>query len=157
MDKIKMNLVSQGEHAKLYTITFNEDVSEFEKFISKFKDHATLQNDYRLILLAIEKILQNGALERYFRPEGKFKDNVCALPIETNKLRLYCLRLSDKILIAGNGGAKQTRTYQESEELKGYVIDLQKFDDILKVEFQKNSVTIEEFEIGINEKEFEYE
>lgn len=73
MDKIKMNLVSQGEHAKLYTITFNEDVSEFEKFIGKFKDHATLQNDYRLILLAIEKILQNGALERYFRPRGQIQ------------------------------------------------------------------------------------
>lgn len=74
----------------------------------------------------------NGAFERNFRYEGKMKDNVVALSIDSKKLRLYCLRISDQILIVGNGGVKNTRTYNESVELNGYVMDLQKFDELLK-------------------------
>ena len=70
-------------------------------------------------------------------------DNVAALSIDSRKLRLYCLRISDQILILGNGGAKLTRTYEEDMELSGYVMDLQKFDKVL-IEAQKNgTVTIE--------------
>ena len=47
-------------------------------------------------------------------------DDVVALPIEKSRLRLYCLRLTDKILILGNGGEKNTKTYEESEELKEF-------------------------------------
>ena len=58
--------------------------------------------------------------------------NVAALSIDSRKLRLYCLRISDQIMILGNGGVKTTRTYQEDEELSGYVMDLQRFDELLK-------------------------
>ena len=89
------------------------------------------------------KIIDKGALERFFRIEGKMSDNVAALSIDSRKLRLYCLRISDQILILGNGGAKLTRTYEEDTELSGYVMDLQKFDKVL-IEAQKNgTVTIE--------------
>lgn len=71
-------------------------------------------------------------MERYFRPEGKIKDSVVALPTLRSKLRLYGLRLSDKILILGNGGVKKTRTYDEDNSLKGYVLTLQKFEELLK-------------------------
>ena len=87
-------------------------------------------------------------LERFFRPEGKVKDNVCALPIESGKLRLYCLRLSDKILIIGNGGVKASKTYNENAELSGYVLTLQKFDEILRMELKKGTITIEQMEIA---------
>ena len=76
------------------------------------------------------------------------KDNVCALPIESGKLRLYCLRLSDRILIIGNGGIKETRTYQEDETLLGYVMDLQKFDSLLKQYIEKGWLSVEEKEIS---------
>lgn len=70
-------------------------------------------------------------------------DNVKALAIDSRKLRLYCLRISDQILILGNGGIKNTRTYQENERLSGYVMDLQTFDKVL-LKAQKNGrVTIE--------------
>lgn len=81
---------------------------------------------------------------------------VCALPISSGKLRLYCLRLSDKILIIGNGGIKDTQTYNENNELNGYVIDLQKFDALIKEAVKDGSISIEETEIkGINNKTFE--
>lgn len=98
----------------------------------------------------------SGFLERYFRPEGKIRDNVCALPIESGRLRLYCLRLSDSVLIVGNGGKKTTKTYNESEELSGYVISLQKLDELIKVAVRKGDIIIEEKSIqGIEKKEFD--
>ena len=64
---------------------------------------------------------ESGALERYFRYEGKFGDRVSAIPIETSNLRLYCIRLSDKVLVFGNGGVKDCAAWQDSETLAEYV------------------------------------
>lgn len=156
MREAKVDIIDQTESVSLYTITFEGDeLSEFEKFMDKFKDNATLQRDYQLILIALDKIATHGALERNFRPEGKMNDDVVALPIDKSRLRLYCLRLSDKILILGNGGEKNTKTYEESEELKGYVMDLQKFDALLKSYIQKGEIEIEEMKlVGIEDKTF---
>ena len=155
--KATIEPVEQSEIASLYTISFeNDNLSEFAKFMTAFKDNARLQRDYQIILFALQKILQNGVLERYFRLEGKYNDGVCALPISSGKLRLYCLRLSDKILIIGNGGIKNSQTYNENNELNGYVIDLQKFDFLIKAAIKDGSITIEETEIkGIDNKTFE--
>lgn len=154
---IKLDHIKTSEEASLYTIIFeNNDLSEFSKFINRFKDNSKLQRDYQLILYALKKILDNGALERYFRPEGKYNDRVCALPIDSGKLRLYCLRISDKILVLGNGGIKATRTYNEDSDLNGYVMDLQQFDVILKEAVKDGSIQIEETNIiGSEDKIFE--
>lgn len=155
--KIALELVSKSESASLYTIVFeNDNVSEFAKFMLNFKDCAHLKRDYQIILLALQKILQNGVLERYFRPEGKYSDSVCALPISSGKLRLYCLRLTDKILIIGNGGIKDTKTYNEDANLSGYVIDLQRFDAIIKDSIKEGLISIEETAIvGADNKYFD--
>lgn len=131
---------------KTYRISIcfdGSEESEFEKFLNEFKDNAIYNKDFNVILLALSKIIDKGALERFFRNEGKMNDNVKALAIDSRKLRLYCLRISDQILILGNGGIKNTRTYQENERLSGYVMDLQTFDKVL-LKAQKNGrVTIE--------------
>lgn len=158
MGKVKILSVEQTEKAGLFTICFESDnISEFEKFISRFKDDAYCQRDLQIILSALQRMLMtSGFLERYFRPEGKMKDNVCALPITGNKLRLYCLRLSDSILIVGNGGRKTTKTYEESGELSGYVISLQKLDELIKAGIKNGEITIEEKSIdGIDDKFFD--
>ena len=117
--------------------------SEFEKFLNEFKDNATYNKDFNVILLALSKIIDKGALERFFRNEGRMNDNVKALAIDSRKLRLYCLRISDQILILGNGGVKATRTYQEDSKLSGYVMDLQSFDKVLLKAQKSGKVTIE--------------
>ena len=141
----------------MYTLQFTgEELSEYEKFVQRFKDSAELKRDFQIIIYTLSKIANNGALERYFRPEGKMNDNVCALPMDSGKLRLYCLRITDKILIIGNGGLKTAKTYEESEELMGYVMDSQKFDSLIKSEVANGSLTISETDIeGITEKNFE--
>lgn len=93
------------------------DETEFEKFVMKFKDDAERKQDLQVILNAIQKMLSaSGFLERYFRLEGRMQDHMVALPIERGKLRLYCLRMSDSVLIVGNGGIKNTRTYDEDAD-----------------------------------------
>lgn len=71
-------------------------------------------------------------------------DRVCALPVLKSRLRLYCLRLSDKILILGNGGVKATPTYNEDDTLKGYVITLQNFDKLITEGVKNGSILVTE-------------
>lgn len=148
--------IEQTEQAGLFSICIDGELSEFEKFLAKFKSDATYHHDFNIIIAAVQKMMSNGFLERYFRPEGKMSDRVGALPIHKSRLRLYCLRLSDSVLIVGNGGIKDTQTYEESDELSGYVISLQKLDALLKAEERAGTISIEVAEIkGVENKEFD--
>jgi hypothetical protein len=151
-----LELVEQSEKVSLYSISFAMDrTTEFERFLSKFEEEASLNTDYQKILYALSIILNKGALERYFRPEGNMNDNLCALPIESGRLRLYCLRISDEILILGNGDVKRSETYEEDARLYGYALDLQKFDKLLRQDIEDGIVTIEEKELtNIDDKEY---
>ena len=62
--------------------------------------------------------------------------------VHNSKLRLYCLRLSDKILILGNGGVKKSKTYEQDSELNGYVLTLQKFDNLIKEGIRNKTIVI---------------
>lgn len=144
MPNAVLKTIEQNDNVSLFSICFEENSeSEFEKFLAEFKDNATYNKDFNIILMALSKIIDKGALKRFFRIEGKMNDNVAALAIDSRKLRLYCLRISDQILILGNGGVKNTRTYQESNELNGYVMTLQSFDKALKKAQQQGRITIE--------------
>ena len=79
-----------------------------------------------------------------------------ALPVLRSGLRLYCLRMSDSVLIVGNGGIKNTRSYEQDPELNGYVINLQKLDALLREDIQRGIVVIEATEIlGADDKTFD--
>ena len=154
MTKVKIEEVQKTDIAGLFTICFEgDDATEFQKF----KEDATRKEDLSVILTAINRMLTaSGFLERYFRPEGKMGDHVVALPIERTRMRLYCLRMSDSVLIVGNGGMKSTKTYEEDESLNGYVITLQRLDKLLGQAMKSGKVTIEETTItGIDKTEFE--
>ena len=155
MSEVELLLVNSSDSCTMYTIQFmSEDMSAFEKFVCKFRYNAELNPDFQTIMRFIEQILSKGALERYFRREGKMNDSVVALPVLKSKLRLYCLRLTDKILVLGNGDVKNSRTYEENDTLQGYVIDLQKFERLLRQEVRSGNVQITEKEI-VTDKTFE--
>ena len=71
-----------------------------------------------------------------------------------SKLRLYCLRLSDRILILGNGGVKNTKTNEESKELSGYILTLQNFDRLIKESVSNGTIIVTENKIE-TDKTFE--
>lgn len=138
MSEVELYLIKDGENCTIYTLQFLRDVeSEFEKFVSKFREDAEYSEDF-------SRIANTGALERYFRPEGKMNDSVVALPVTSSKLRLYCLRLSDRILVLGNGGVKNSQRYEDDSLLNGYVMTLQKFEQLLKREVADGNVSITE-------------
>ncbi len=148
MSEAELILVNEAKNCTLYTIQFlSNDESEFEQFYNKFKDDVEFNPDLMRIVGFLGRIADFGALERYFRPEGKMSDRVVALPVVTSKLRLYCLRLSDKILILGNGGEKKTKSYEEDDELSGYVITLQNFDKLIKEGTKNGTIIVTENKI----------
>lgn len=115
-------MIEEHEAVNFYSIMLEgEELTELEKFFDKFPVGCEYDEEMDVIIAWLDRIGEPGALERYFRPEGKYGDGVSAIPIESGKLRLYCLRLSDKILIFGNGDAKDTKSWQESETLSAYV------------------------------------
>ena len=143
MSEAELLLVNNADGCTIYTIQFlSESDSEFERFYARFKDDAEYNPDLMKIVALINKIADMGALERYFRPEGKLKDGVCALPVLQMKVRLYCLRLSDKILVLGKGGVKKTRTYNEDDMLKGYVLTLQNFEKLIREGEKDGTISI---------------
>ena len=110
MTKAIILSLEQTEAAGLFTIIFEgETRSEFVKFVKKFKDDAVRKEELRIILNQIDTMLIKGVEERRFRPEGKINDGVMALPVYKTGLRLYCLRMSNSVLIVGNGGVKSTK------------------------------------------------
>lgn len=108
----KLELVMETEMVSMYSPKYDgETQNEFEKFLSanKSQTHPQLVKFFGAILSVIEKIEENGACERYFRPEG---GNIKAVPTyitiprinkKVGKMRLYCLRLSDRMLVLGGG------------------------------------------------------
>ena len=127
-----IELLEEYENVNFYSIRLaGEELTEVEAFFEKFPIGSEYDEEIDVVISWIDKIAETGALERYFRPEGKYGDGVGVIPIDIgNKVRLYCLRLSDKILVFGNGGVKDAARWEESEELAAYVkllIDTSRF------------------------------
>ena len=138
-----IELLEDSEKVSLYSPRFEgEELTEFEKFLFQFKD--SYPNDVAQLVYRLDIIKREGAADRHFRYEGTIRDRVMALPshLETTSLRLYLLNIQSKILILGNGGLKNTSTYQEDEHLNKCVRTLQKIDIELKQLEKKKILTI---------------
>ncbi len=127
-----IELLEEYEKVNFYSIRMKgAELTELESFFEKFHEGCEYDAEVDVIISWLDHIAERGALVRYFRPEGRYGDGVGVIPIDVgNKIRLYCLRLSDKILIFGNGGVKDAKRWEESETLAPYVkmlIDTSRF------------------------------
>ncbi|MBS1636505.1 MAG: hypothetical protein JST26_11370 [Bacteroidetes bacterium] len=120
--RISIELYEECDNVNYYTFRFlDENDNEFDKFFGKYDGDAEFERDFNIILGWLDKIGEDGADVAHFRPEG---GSLKALPVNGGKLRLYCFRVSDCIVVLGNGGNKKTRTYQEDPLLNKFVSDL---------------------------------
>ncbi len=140
--RIQIELFEEHDNVNFYTLRFHGEETEVDKFFDQFTEGCEYDEDIDIIIKWIDQIGERGALERYLKPEGKMKDNVWAIPIETNSLRLYVLRLSDEILILGNGGLKTSKTYNVDPILNSCVELLQELNGYINVRIAKGSITI---------------
>jgi hypothetical protein len=113
-----------GQVCSLFTVRWEgAEWSETEKFMQKFRQDPRLRPAL-LELIAFLDIIANerGAHESFFRfedqaqalpPRGRRRFGELRFDFSNFELRLYCLRLSDTILVLFNGGEKNSRTAQD--------------------------------------------
>jgi hypothetical protein len=116
---VTLELFLESDEVTFYTIRqsindVDEELSETEKFITRFQDtEHEYYEEFAILLKLIEQIGERGAHSRYFRQEDKAE----ALPSKPkevddliikvdSKLRLYCIRLSQNVVVLCNGGVK---------------------------------------------------
>lgn len=61
-------------------------------------------------------------------------------------LRLYCLRISERILIIGGGGVKKVQRFEDDAVLNGIVIGLRTVERKIKAAVRKSGIDMEDFE-----------
>lgn len=139
---VKVELFEEHNKTNYYSIIIDDANSEFEKFLINFPCRGAYKEDMDTISYWIDHIGENGAIERYFRPEGNIGDNLRAIPMETCNLRVFILRISDNIIILGNGSEKTTLAYNDDPKLNRYAITLQKLDVRISDRIESGRITI---------------
>lgn len=115
-----------------------------DRFIERYRQEYTRE------LMDIGRRLQSmgyrtGCSENFFKmDEGLEADDlVCALyDVPDRYLRLYCIRLSDQIVILGDGGPKTTRTWQEDIQLTRAVGDTMHISRIVRTKMARGDLWI---------------
>ncbi len=131
-NKISIELFEEHNEVNFYTLRFDGEETEIDKFFDCFPEGCKHDNDINIIIKWMDRIGEKGALIRYFRPESRPYDDIFAIPLETSNLRVYVIRISNEIVILGNGGIKSTRTYNEDPQLNAIVELLQQINRYLK-------------------------
>lgn len=137
----RLELSIETDYVSIYSPKYDgESMNEFDKFLMSNNSHAEpqLKVFFDAIISAIEKIEECGARENLFRPEG---GRVKAIPLMVNvgrinksigKIRLYCLRYSDQVLIIGNGGVSLASRYEDDPKHLAFVNDLRQIDQHIR-------------------------
>jgi hypothetical protein len=148
-------LYESGPRGSLYTFHHrNRDLSELDRFLD---DEEVQQNpDFNRLVQRLTEGVDNPRRFRrqWFRNEGPVQALFAPYPREEKEaldtpyppaLRLYCVRRLD-LVIAGYGGVKTTRTYQEDSRLHQAVKELTYVDGRLQDRLDMGFVWFEDAE-----------
>lgn len=125
---VTIRLFKTFKQVTYYTFLIEgREQTETDAFFTHFENDPLLANDLNLLVTWIQEIGQNrGAKSRYFR----FENDASALPPPARimaelgssycQFRLYCIRLSDEIVILASGGRKTSQTVQNSPSLMAH-------------------------------------
>lgn len=151
----RLDLVIETEKICIYSPKYTgEDDTEFEKFLKAHKSltNPQLKSFFDAIISAIHKMGECGARENLFRNEG---GNVKALPLlidysrinkRVGKIRLYCIRISEKILIIGNGGISTENQYENDSCILATVNSLRDIDKTISRIAKQAGTNYEDFD-----------
>ncbi|MEI7707990.1 MAG: hypothetical protein WCI90_06950 [Chlorobium sp.] len=134
---------AHGLGGSLYTVRFEgAENTELDKFLSK-KEIKESHDFEPLVSRLGDMVEHQGFKEWFFKPEGSIKDALSAFHYDNGPLRLFCLRWSSVLLIAGFGGIKTTRTYQEDSTLKDIADKLQIIDGLIEARQKSGEIVID--------------
>lgn len=151
----KLELVVESDNVSIYSPKYEgETQTEFEKFMSNNGSltHPQLKKDFDAIIAVTKKMIDDcGARENLFRLEGK---NIKAIPLcigqrrgrGVGTLRLYCIRISEKILVIGNGGIKKVRKYEDDPVLLDMVDKLRNIEHQIFVETRRDHTDYNDYQ-----------
>ena len=140
MKRFKLVEYKLFDKVRVYTVLFDDKKqNETDDFISRFSENPNFSEHFQTIIYFIKAIGDNGALERYFRNEGKAK----ALPVKSSKLRLYCIRISDNILILGNGDIKTAKKIKDCANCFPHFKNMNAIKRVIDNEIQQKSISIQ--------------
>jgi hypothetical protein len=115
----------EGALCTFYTVRWEDaSNSETDKFFAKFENDSRLDWALQELAILLTKIIGNktGALSCFFRfenkaqalpPAGKMPIDSITLNYEEFPLRLYCLRITESIVVLFNGGEKTAHSAQD--------------------------------------------
>lgn len=96
----------------IYTIRFEgSELSETNNFVKEYSRNGFAE-DLDMISSWLGYLKDRGAEPRYFRSEN----NVSAGPVAFSRLRIYCIRCSQNIVILDGGGEKKGQKTQDGAE-----------------------------------------
>ncbi len=133
-----------GPGGALYSVRFEgEGKSELDKFLEDRRVQAS--KEFGSLVSRLEDMVDSfGFRERFFKVrEGSITDSLAALHYDNGPLRLYCLRWSSVLLIAGSGGIKRTRTYQDDGVLREAAETLQRVDELILARQKLREIVID--------------
>lgn len=117
----------QGSRCTFYTVRLEEAyLSETDNFFQKFRKDEQLKSFLQELAKFLEIVIgdEKGALEAFFRPErmaqalppkGEHLVDEIIISFLNFPLRLYCLRISDSLVVLFNGGEKTAESAQEGK------------------------------------------
>lgn len=120
----------EAEKATFYTVRWEDsEYSETDKFLLRMQEDSEIKRPLQELLYLITEVIGNtyGANEAFFNrfenrvtalpPRGKIKISEIELDYRGFPLRLYCLALSEELVILFNGGIKDSQEVQQSTGL----------------------------------------
>lgn len=136
-----------------YTVRWEGDeLSETDKFIERFQADIDYKEEYDEIAELLRLMgEEHCALDIFFR---RFEDEASALPPSRvvqlalnyggNRLRLYCIKITDHIVVLFNGGIKSARTAQESPDLVNKFRDAKTFASKIWTEIHNEMIVVDD-------------
>ncbi|MAW88166.1 MAG: hypothetical protein CMJ42_16735 [Phyllobacteriaceae bacterium] len=137
------------DQVTFYTVRWETSpISETDKFFSRFEeDEEEFKEDFHELVALLEDIgNRKGAKPYYFSrqvasiselpPKMKVRIEELTLHLTNNRLRLFCLRLSDHVVILFNGGIKTSQKTQDSPDLSSKLRDAWYFTEVILDELQ---------------------
>lgn len=115
------------KRVKYYSVSINSNLErdcEFYRFLERTESDESVSEDLNILFEWIEQIGHSyGAKSKFFRNEALISDTSALPPpravmrasnsVVKGRLRLYCFRLNESVVILYNGGIKTTKLAQD--------------------------------------------